>query len=730
MFISVFFVALPEPAVAQHETPPVTVTVTDTGGAPIALAEVKITANAKVTEVLSDEQGRIIINSDAWESARTLHVDVSAVGYVSANLDLAGRTATGTVIRLKSAAADSGDILVVARTISRPFSPQTLNFLDIVTDPRAQADPILAVNNLPASTNVTGSSRITFRGNRASINRAFLNDTPVYEFSTGSELDSSTENRSVFGVVLADDVETYPSNPPAYLAGATGGAVRIVTPDNKPTATTVSVTDLGISGGRSIASQSGTDFVALYASLTDLTLHRAINPKLESLYKSIRSGSAGAFAHLTTASGGSVNLLLQAEAADDEFPFTSYGAQNVFRLQPVKERAVVSASAPLSGMVLGTNAAFTHSEVSESFGRAQVSSTNDYGFGSITLASGSTQDRVNIRGGVDTEYIRQTSDTALTIVTVNRSPQSTLQSFASELRQITGHVFASYHFSNTLLFSLGARHTIASNIGLGLSLQAGMTLSSTDRKHKLIVSGGQYSGAAVPTRAYYGPAARSVSRQIAADYSWQFFRGVLGLSGYMSHERTEGGPFTANYLQVSSVLDNLTGFSRRTESEGIEAYATWTPVHRIETRLSFATVKQAMWLGQDQRRGANDYPEIVRASVKYSTYSLDSLSLSLTHRTGEPYTPAIGVSDVFGSKVPLYGDVNTARLPSYFSLDVSISSHLRLAGVPGKPLVFVALNNLTSHRNPSSQVLTLPGEAAAFRNLAGRTVLFGATTTF
>lgn len=726
--LAIFALVVGTSAAVAAQPAPRKVRITDQNGAPVPLAEVKIIAGGSTTDVVSDDDGYVELDSTLWAKAASVHLDVSAVGFEDAGIDLNAQAPAAAVVQLKPATGDGGDIVVVARKLSRPFSPQTLSLIDVVTDPTAQADPIIAVNNLPASTNVTGSSRLTFRGSRASINRAYLNDAPVYEFSTGSEVDSTTENRSVFGLVVADQVETYPGNPPTYLSGATGGVVRVVTPDNKTSGTTVSLSTLNLSGGRVIASKGGDNFVALYASLTDLTLYKTINPGLNRLYSIIRSASGGGLARLTTKNDGVVNIFVQAEAADDKFPFSVYGADSSFRLQPLKERAVVSAAIPVSGMVLNSSASITHSRIDEAFGRSRVDSDNVYAFGSLDFTLNSVGKALNARAGLDMEYVRQTSDTALPVS--GPAAQQASRRYDNELTQLTSYFFASYRRSDVLLLSLGGRHTIAGNLGGTLSLQSSATISSPNGQHKLILSAGQYGGAAVPTRAYYGQISRSKSFQAEADYSWTYHGNILGVAAYSSRERSDGKAFDPVDLYTSSSIDNLTGIARLTRNRGFEAYATWLPAPGWDARLSFAKVHQVVWLNGERVRGANDYPRIIRAVVKYSSGPASNYSISFTNRSGEPFTRADGTFYLIGTPVPIYGPINGARLPPYLGVDASVSRRIHIAHLPSAPLFYAALNNVTNHRNPSSQVLALPDAALTYRYLAGRSIVFGATMSF
>lgn len=709
---------------------PRTVTIADEKGAPIALAEVGVKGPGINLDLISDDRGNVVLDPALWHGAQSIHLTISAIGYVSIDADLGERAGADQVFRLRLADADGGEVVIIARRISQPFSPQVLGFQDIVTDAKAQADPILAVNDLPASTNVTGNARLTLRGSRAAINRAYLNDTPVYEFTTGSELDDSTQARSVFGLAVVSEIETYPGNPPAYLAGATGGVVRLTSPDNKASSGVVSINDFGLGAGRTFASSNGGDFVSLYASLTDLSLHKAINRDLGSVYKTIRSASGGAVARKAFANGGDVRVFVQGEIGDDAFPFTVYGTQSLFGLKPTKGRAVVNVSSPWAGFVVNANVAYTISNVREAFGTWRADNSNRYAFASLDLAHTFFHGRLIARIGVDGEDIDQASTTNSGAAGSIFSPTQPSQILNNGFRQATAYLFATLNPDRAVAFSVGARRVIGGDLKPGYSVQFSGTLASPDGRHKLILSAGRYGGVAVPTRAYYGPISRSVSNQVEVDYSHRRKNAKIGLTGYLSTERSDGSRYDPSIFGNANITDNITGIARTTRSRGLEAYTELSLFKALEARLSFTTVRQALMLGGRRVRGANDYPSIVRASLRYVMPPSTSLSLSVTRRSGEPYTPATGSTITSGVPSPIYGTINGTRLAPYLSIDGSFSRPIDRAGKFGRPLLFMTVTNVLDHRNPSSQILTLPNVQAQYRYLAGRTVSFGLIWTY
>jgi hypothetical protein len=701
-----------------------------TSGAPIALAEVKVTASGRSADLTSDDDGVIQLAPSLWQGAETLHLSISAVGYASLEADVAQSTAADQLFRLRAAKIDDGEIVIQARRISRPFSPVILGFQDIVTDAKAQADPILAVNDLPSSTNVTGNARLSLRGSRAAINRAYLNDTPVYEFATGSELDNSTQGRSVFGLAVANEVETYPANPPAYLAGATGGVVRLTTPDNKIASGVYSINDFGVGAGRTFASSDGADFLSLYGSLTDLSLHRAINPTLDEVFKRIRGVSGGGLGRKAFADGGELGVFVQGEVGDDVFPFRVFGNESLFHMQPAKGRVLVNGSIPWAGTVVSANVAYTYASVPESFGSWRSDNINQYGFGSLDLTRRFADGRIVARVGIDSESIDQKSRTNSGAAGSVYSPTSGFQTVKHDLRQTTGYLFATWQPGKALTLSLGSRYTIASSLKSGASIQVSGTLVSPNERHKLIISAGRYSGFAVPTRAYYGPISRSVSRQAEIDYLYRWRHGRIGVTGYLSEERSDGQFYDPVAFGNANITDNITGIARLTKSQGVEAYTEVALAKAFGAKLSYTTVHQTLTLGGQRLRGANDFPHIIRASLRYTAPPATSLSLALTRRSGEPFTRADTSNLVNGTFTPVYGTINGIRFPPYFSIDASFSRQIAIGATLGKPLFFVSLNNLLDHHNPSSQILTLPNAGVQYRYLSGRTASFGLIWTY
>jgi hypothetical protein len=709
---------------------PRTIHITDQQNAPIALAEVAVVTPASRVVLTSDENGDILLDEGIWDVAHKIHLTISAPGYDNMDVDVDGGAPGELVFQLRSAKSDEGGIVVVGRRISRPFSPLILAFQDIVTDAKAQADPILAVNNLPSSTNVTGNARLTLRGSRASINRAYLNDVPVYEFTTGSELDDSTQNRSIFGLTIANEVEAYPGNPPAYLAGATGGVVRLTSPDNKARGGVFSINDFGLGAGQTIAGAGGDDFLSLYGSLTDFSIHKAINPDLDRLYRRIRSVSGGALARHSLANGGDVTLLLQAEIGDDIFPFSLFGADTDFRLKPVKGRVIVNGTTPAGDFVIRENLAYTYSRAKESFGGWEADSSNRYAFASLDLSRGFFRNKLVVRIGADGESIRQTSLSNSGLAGSVYLPAPSSQRLSHVYRQVTGYAFATVQPSASVAVSMGARLPIAGDLHSLPSFQVSGTLASADRKHKLILSAGRYSGAAVPTRAYFGAISRSVSRQVEFDYSTRWDHGRLGVNGYLATERSDGLPFDPGNFGKANFTDNLTGIARSNKSRGMEVYAELALFKALEAKLSFTAVDQTLRVGGTRVRGANDFPNIIRASLRYAVPPSTSLSMSLTRRAGQPYTRAEGFDFSGGTPAPVYGTIGGARLPPYFSLDAGFSHPLKLGTTFGTPLFFGSVSNVLNRRNPSSQALTFPILPVQYRYLQGRTLSCGLIWTY
>ena len=95
------------------------------------------------------------------------------------------------------------------------------------------------------------------------------------------------------------------------------------------------------------------------------------------------------------------------------------------------------------------------------------------------------------------------------------------------------------------------------------------------------------------------------------------------------------------------------------------------------------------------------YDQPVNATLvgRYKLANNWAIGSKWTYHTGTPYTPVLGISGTYpdGRPRPLYGGVNSDRLPNYHRLDLRLDK--TIAHNTWKATIFFELINAYAHKN-------------------------------
>ena len=96
--------------------------------------------------------------------------------------------------------------VVAEPLIAEEFKFEKVNKLEIYTNPASKADPLLAVNSMPASTTTDESASISLRGSSSIETGIFLNNVPVYDVIRYSQLNGvgafSLFNTALINIII------------------------------------------------------------------------------------------------------------------------------------------------------------------------------------------------------------------------------------------------------------------------------------------------------------------------------------------------------------------------------------------------------------------------------------------------------------------------------------------------------------------------------------------------
>ena len=157
------------------------------------------------------------------------------------------------------------------------LASRTIRQMDIYQDPSAKADPLLAVNSLPASTTMGETANVSLRGSSVGATGVYLNDIPLRSAVRIDQV-NGVGQFSIFGQVPLERVDIYASAPPVRYSQVAAGAVALTTSDNLPTATThgisLNIFGAGYSQSRPIGKQGGLNG---FFNINDGRLFRGLN---------------------------------------------------------------------------------------------------------------------------------------------------------------------------------------------------------------------------------------------------------------------------------------------------------------------------------------------------------------------------------------------------------------------------------------------------------------------
>jgi hypothetical protein len=103
-----------------------------------------------------------------------------------------------------------------------------------------------------------------------------------------------------------------------------------------------------------------------------------------------------------------------------------------------------------------------------------------------------------------------------------------------------------------------------------------------------------------------------------------------------------------------------------------------------------------------------------------------TVGLSWRWASGRPFTPILGAQRAGDGYLPLYGPINSERLPAYARLDLSVSHPSVVAGLP--VILFAGLSNALGRTNVFQYTYSADfSRREPVRSAAPRSFYFGFT---
>lgn len=635
---------------------------------------------------------------------------VSFIGYEDRWVPVSINGPCDVTIELKASAQTMDEVVVSAtRLIAEEFKTNSFNQLDVYLNPSSKADPILAVNALPAATTLDESANISLRGSSPAETGIFLDNVPIHDAVRYSQL-NGIGTFSIFNTQLISKVQVFPGNPPLEFGGTTSGLISLDTKSVIPTKAnhkvSITLASLGYFGEYKTSKRSA---LTVFTNYQPSILLKAVNENSLARLKKFDSNDLGIHWYLNTKSKGQLKFFNYSLRENYKFGYIEPTFEGDFNQNKKRNFSVLSFAQPLGRFELSLNQGASFSAARYGFGNSAFKiGLNDY-YSSVNIQRTGTN--IDFKTGVAREARSSSFEGTFNTYDYAVGPNYPHMSLQSKSKLTTTEVYGytKYHGLENISLGAGFRTNIpVDNQKHYTSYQLNARYEISD-PFSILLSYGKYNkydfnqGSDQPLFI--------TSNQFSADivYKKKASEGTLAI-------------FTKKVLDGSSTTD----------VSGGELYYKYARSRKFQAQVSFTTLNATVREGSSKYSSAYDLKYFVRANVIYGFAPTWSFSTILLYRQGTFYNPVIDTrfDDQLGVYVPTYStNVGQERLPYYGNISCNLS---KLYTISGKysAVAFAGLSNVIDRKNVRGYLYNFDYTERQNDLLSGRTLFFGTMISF
>ncbi|MEM9675818.1 MAG: hypothetical protein AAF992_24725, partial [Bacteroidota bacterium] len=562
--------------------------------------------------------------------------------------------------------------------VAEEFSIKKIEQLEIYMNPNAKADPLLAVNSLPAATTLDESASISLRGSSPAQTGIFMNDVPIYDAVRFAQL-NGIGTFSIFNTALIKQLQVFPSNPPLEFGNTSAGLISLQTVEGVPERASVnaaiSPANVGIYASLPTGSASA---VSLFSNYQPSGILQAMNSRALQDLKYFHTLDFGA--HYFHQLNEKTSLKIFNYAVSEGYRFASRhpSGDDTFQQEKWRNFTIANLRTQYEHSLLTFNGGFSISEMGFSVGNLDIDTQNR----DVYLSANYTRfwNTWTLKTGFTYDDRQANASGEAPIFGYARAPQHPTNSFESQtqVRVPEGYVYGKYQPSQRWTFGLGLRKNVPINDQPDYLSYQFNTHYQMAKHQTLTFSVGRYHQQVIPQSESAASFYRS--DQLSLDYRYQRKGKTLSLAVFYKDSRPD---------EVQE------------ETYGAEAAADirWSP--KLRTQISYTYLNATVQEDEASFPTPYDLNYFIRGSFTYKLNSQWSLSSIFIHRQGTLYQPVVdrlwnSDLEVFA---PTYASANQAlRLPDYNVMDLSISRIWPLSEKLSA-VAFGNINNVLNHRN-------------------------------
>lgn len=546
-------------------------------------------------------------------------------------------------------------VVTARRIIAEEFTVKQIKQLDIYLNPAAKADPLLAINAMPASTTTDESASISLRGSRPDETGIFLNDVPIYDAVRFSQL-NGIGTFSIFNTDIVERIHVFAGNPPLEYGNSASGLVSLQSHNNIPESSmntvALSLANIGALTSRRLGEKTSLVAFGNYQPSQILT---GLNQDALRDLESFNSYDLGFHIMHNVNSKLRFKLFNYSNSEGYEFNTRVPSYTGTFDMGKLRNFTVLNFISQYDKSEFTVNAGYNISKENYQYSITDIDvnkqdvylSTNyQYFFNKWSLKTGASFDyRTNQTGGVKPLYHH-----AQDINHPSIEFDSTQDYYLPEL-----FLYGKFNVTNKLILGTGIRKNVMINSTPNYFSYQGNLNYKFNEKHNLNVSAGHYNRLAMPNAQEY-ITTHYESDQYSVDYSYNsdFFE-----------------------LQTSVFKKDAKHGNYKDDIFGGEVY---TKVIRkpFELQLSLTSLNANIEYQGETYPSRYDLDYFIRSVLKYTLKDFFEVSAIYIFRQGSYHRQ---IENAFFDNQtltynPVYQDWDNAeRLPSYHKIDLTISKY-------------------------------------------------------
>jgi len=602
-------------------------------------------------------------------------------------------------------------VITGKRIIAEEFTVKQMKQLDIYLDPVSKADPLLAVNSMPASTTTDESANISLRGSSPAETGVFFNDVPVYDAVRFSQL-NGIGTFSIFNTAIVERMHVFPSNPPIEYGNTSSGLISIQSTNSIPKEDqyniSVSLANIGGQMSTRLTPKTGLNIFGNYQPSNAL-----IGMNEQALAELNNFSSIDLGVHLIHEFDKNSRLKVFNYAIREEYNynFKHPTLQDKFNMNKNRNFTIINFRRNRKNSRFSVNTGMNFSKEEYTYGNTDIETNQRDLY--LNMNYQRFWDDLNIKTGISFDSRNQHMKGTFPVYPYalnDTHPHFNHQSDrTTDIPEV--FVYGKYNITSNLIVGAGGRKNLPTkNTKDYISGQMNLTYKFLPN-HSVIISGGRYNNYTFPN-AEIRSKTRYKSNQISVDYKLK-----------------------RNRLEASAALfSKTTAFNEQKEKiNGVELFGKTELINkRLEWQASYTLIEAHRNDKGTQYPTKFDLDYFIRSSLKYRNSQFLNLSLTMLYRQGSYFRNLTGADYNSSLNVyePRYVDRDEQdRLPDYLKLDLSISK-LWVINENTSVVSFVNISNLLNSKNVRDKTYNFNYSDTRPLYYSKRTIYFGGVVYF